>query len=102
MHQYTINYRWYDQNNKLYTNYFEVGDKVKYKSHPNVTGKITQIVAGLGEVIINNTLIAKEDEIELDVDVYIDNQPLTVTIKNYGKCTCSIRDLMMKGCTKHE
>ncbi len=86
---------------------FKVGDKVKYKHYSSIKGTVTKIdyssPYGVSGVLINDSLIANPDEIELDVELFIDNEPFQpVPANTKYKCNCTMRELMMKGCTRHE
>ncbi len=78
---------------------FKIGDRVKYKHLPNVSGEITDVPGTQGPYyIINKCLVASEFEIELEnVTNSVQPQPAV----GGCKCTCTMRELMMKGCTKH-
>jgi hypothetical protein len=82
---------------------FKVGDKIRYKNYHNIKGTITSVTPI--DYLINDTLIAKPDEIELDVEIFIDSHPYLYAEEPADtkyRCTCDLRDLMMKGCTKHK
>ena len=113
MNNYGISKSWEDLykllNSRTQILSFKVGDKVRYKDYQSIKGTITKLnystPYGVNGILINDTLIAQEHELELDTNVYIGGEPfpdISEPAKTKYKCTCTMRELMMKGCTKHE
>lgn len=63
----------------------KIGDKIRYKKFHNITGTITKLDSS-GLWVVNDALLATEDEIELDNDLPY----WTPSIK---KCTCGSSSL---------
>jgi hypothetical protein len=72
---------------------FKVGDSVRYKTMPNIQGKITEIDGS--NYVIDNCLVLKSSEMEYkNVDIPVQSLPWG----NKQKCNCDWNEVLRYGC----
>jgi hypothetical protein len=79
------------------TTAFKVGDKVRYKTMPNIEGTITEIDGS--NYIVDNCLLALASELEYkNIDIPVQNLPWGNKQNVKQKCNCDWNEVLRYGC----